>query len=199
MPEPTRIPAYAIDPVFAARWSPRAFSGAAIELPELFALFEAARWAPSANNSQPWRFVFARRDTPHWDVFFALLNEGNQRWAANAAALVVLVSKTTHLRPGADAPTPLRNHSLDSGAAWLSLALQAEKQGWRTHAIGGFDRDGASKLLAIPDGYAVEIAIAIGKQATPDTLPEDLRLREQPTQRVPLEHIVAEGKFSFTV
>ena len=141
--------------------------------------------------------MFARNGTPHWNQFLALLNENNQRWAAQAAALVVLISKTTHVRPGADAATPLRNHSLDAGAAWLSLALQAEHHGWRTHAIGGFDRERARSVLAVPEGYVIEIAIAIGKQAALETLPEELQAREKPNQRVPLDHIVSEGQFTF--
>ena len=197
MSNPSRIPAYPIAPFFTERWSPRAFAPAAIDEAELFSLFEAARWAPSANNSQPWRFVFARNGTPHWDVFLGLLNENNRRWAAQASALVVLISKTTHVRNGESAATPLRNHSLDTGAAWISLALQAEHSGWRTHAIGGFDRERARELLAVPDGFVVEIAIAIGKQAAPETLSDDLRAREQPNQRLPIAQTVAEGRFAF--
>lgn len=197
MSQPPRTPSFPIAPLFVNRWSPRAFSGEAIGEQELFKLFEAARWAPSANNAQPWRFIYALNGSPEWPGIHALLNENNQRWAAKAAALAVLVSKTTHLRRDAAGPTPLRSHSLDAGAAWVSLAFQAELSGWRAHAIGGFDREQARSVLGVPGDFHVEVAIAIGRQADPQSLPEDLRQREAPNQRLPLNEIVAQGRFAF--
>ena len=188
---------FSIDPVFLQRWSPRAFTGEPISEGELFTLFEAARWAPSANNSQPWRFIYALKNSSSWTTLFNLLNENNQRWAANASALVVRVSKTTHVRNGDSEPSHLRNHSFDSGAAWASLAFQALHSGLRTHAIGGFNRDKARDVLGVPEGYSVEVAIAIGRQSDPATLPPELQEREQPNQRKPLGKVVAEGRFSF--
>lgn len=193
-----RHPSHPVSPLFVNRWSPRAFSGERISEEQLFSLFEAARWAPSANNSQPWRFIYALNGTPEWAPVHGLLNESNQRWAAGASALVVLVSKTTHIRRDAIEPTPLRSHSLDAGAAWASLAFQAELNGWRTHAIGGFDRDRARAVLAVPADFHVEVAIAIGRQADAESLPEDLRARETPNQRRPLHEIVSQGRFAFT-
>lgn len=188
---------YDIDNQFLNRWSPRAFTGEAIDRKTLFSLFEAARWAPSANNSQPWRFVYALNGSEHWSNLFSLLNEYNQRWAAKASALVVLVSRTTHTRPGDTEPSPLRSHSFDAGAAWASLSFQATRAGWHTHAIGGFDRDKAREVLGVPEGYSVEVAIAIGRQGDRNTLPADLQEREQPNQRKPLDTLVAEGHFVF--
>src|SRR5438309_271620 len=86
---------YPIDPLFLDRWSPRAMSGEEIPAGELMVLFEAARWAPSSFNNQPCRILYARRGTEHWTVFFDLLAEPNKVWAANAAALLVFISKTT--------------------------------------------------------------------------------------------------------
>lgn len=192
-----RLSEFDIDPIFLDRWSPRAFTGEPIDERSLFTLFEAARWAPSANNSQPWRFIYARNGTEQWPAFLSLLSENNQRWAANASALVVLISKTTQVRRGATEATPLRSHSLDSGAAWASLAFQAVRLGWRTHAIGGFDRDRARAVLDVPQGYNVEVAIAIGRQAESVILPPELRERERPTQRKPLSQFVAHGRFAF--
>lgn len=189
---------YAVHPQFIERWSPRSFSGEPITQEELFALFEAARWAPSANNSQPWRFVYSTRDSASWASFLDLLIESNQRWASRASALIILLSKTTHLRPGNEQPTPLFSNSLDAGAAWANLALQAEHSGWRSHAIGGFDRERARQLLGVPEDYKVEIAIAIGRQADRSYLPEELQAREQPTPRHALPSLVAEGRFAFT-
>lgn len=188
---------YDIAPQFTGRWSPRAFTGEPIDEATLFSLFEAARWAPSANNSQPWRFVYARNGSPSWPLLFGLLNENNQKWAARASALVVLVSKTTHVRQGETEPSHLRNHSFDSGAAWASLAFQALHAGLRTHAIGGFNRDRAREVLGVPEGYSVEVAIAIGRQAERSSLPPELLEREQPNQRKPLGKLIAEGRFEF--
>lgn len=188
---------YDIDPQFISRWSPRAFSAETINEETLFSLFEAARWAPSASNSQPWRFVYALRGSTSWDSFLALLNENNQKWAGKASALVVLISKTTFIRQGESEPSHLRNHSFDSGAAWASLAFQAQKSGLRTHAIGGFNRNRAREVLGVPEGYSVEVAIAIGRQAERASLPPDLQEREQPNQRRPLDKLVAEGRFAF--
>jgi nitroreductase len=188
---------HAIHPLFINRWSPRAFTGEAIDEATLHSLFEAARWAPSANNSQPWRFIYVHNGSAQWPATLELLNEKNRAWADKASALIVLVSKTTHVRAGSDTATALRNHSLDAGAAWAHLALQAEHAGWHSHAIGGFDRDQARTLLGVPDGYNVEIAIAIGKLANRDSLSAELQAREQPTQRNPLHSLIAEGRFSF--
>ncbi|QEI12681.1 nitroreductase family protein [Cellvibrio japonicus] len=192
-----RIPDYEVHPIFVARWSPRSFSNEVIDDATLFSLFEAARWAPSGNNSQPWRFIYARRDSIHWDSFADLLNEKNRLWASKASALVILVSKTTHVRKGASEATPLRNHSLDAGAAWANLALQAEFLGWKTHAIGGFDREKARELLQVPAGFQVELAIAVGKQGDATSLAEEFLERERPTPRNPVNSFTAEGIFSF--
>src|ERR1700712_1985503 len=116
---------YPIDRLFIDRWSPRAFTGEAISETELFSLFEAARWAPSSYNSQPWRFFYARRDTAHWDRFLDLLIPYNRSWAQHAAALIFVVSKSTMLPPGKTTEIPSHSHSFDAGAAWGSLALQA--------------------------------------------------------------------------
>ena len=127
-----------IDPMFLERWSPRAFTGEAIGEAELKSIFEAARWAPSSYNSQPWRFVYARRDTPHWDKLLGLLIEFNQGWAKNAAALVVMASAETMIPPGKTDAVPSHSHSMDAGSAWGYAALQAMKLGWHTHGMVGF-------------------------------------------------------------
>src|SRR3979490_2365787 len=126
---------YPIDPLFLDRWSPRAMSGEEITETELLTLFEAARWAPSSYNGQPWRILYARRDTGHWTLFFNLLVEINQTWAKNAAALAVLISKETFDHNGEPAIT----HSFDTGAAWANLALQGTLNGLVIHGMQGFD------------------------------------------------------------
>ncbi|MGF7191388.1 nitroreductase [Robbsia andropogonis] len=192
-----RSSTYAIDPIFLERWSPRALDAeAVISDQELMTLFEAAHWAPSSFNSQPWRFIYARRDTPEWSTLFDLLVPMNQGWAARASALVFLVSATTAQPPGAPGPLPSYSHSLDAGAAWGYLALQATRLGWCTHAMAGFDVERAYTALDVPaDTYRVETVIAIGKLGDKRVLPPPLQEREQPNARRPVEELVFKGGF----
>lgn len=182
---------FGVDNLFLDRWSPRAMSGEVIELNTLMALFEAARWAPSSNNNQPWRFLYARRQTELWSTFFSLLNEGNRLWATQAAALVVVLSKTTFDYN----EKPARTHSYDAGAAWENLALQGSLLGLVVHGMQGFDYDQARKVLKVPDLYQVEAMIAIGKPGRKESLPPHLQEREFPSLRRPLHETVAEGPF----
>jgi len=189
-----RVAEHEIDPLFLRRWSPRAFSEETIPEAELLRFFEAARWAPSAYNAQPWHFIYARRGTGRWPVFLDILNEWNRGWAQHAAALVIVASKTRFDQPG-KGETPLPTHSFDAGAAWSNFALQALLSGWHTHGMAGFDRDKARRLLGIPEDYVADAAIAIGRLGDPLALPESLRSREHPSGRKPLSSIVSEGAF----
>ena len=186
---------YPIDKVFLERWSPRAFTGEEISEKDLMTLFEAARWAPSSYNSQPWRFVYARRGTPHFDSFLSLLVEFNQSWAKTASALVVLCSASTMIPPGKDVPVPSYSHSMDSGAAWASLALQATMMGLSTHGMVGFDKERAFAEIGLHEGYRVEQMIAIGRKGDKSTLPEAMAQREGPSERLPLAKVAMEGRF----
>jgi nitroreductase len=190
-----RTAAHLIDPLFLERWSPRAFTDEEIPEATLMTLFEAARWAPSSFNSQPWRFLYARRGTPDWDRFLGLLNEFNQSWASRAAALVIVVSNSVMQPPGAAQPTPAYSHSFDTGAAWGQFALQATRLGWATHGMTGFDKERALAELNVPAGYRAEAAIAVGRRGDPASLPEKLRAREAPSGRLPLDEIVFQGGF----
>lgn len=191
-----RSSAYAVDPIFLNRWSPRAFDGKAIISDEdLMTIFDAAHWAPSSFNSQPWRFIYARRDTPEWLPIFNLLVPMNQGWAVRASALVVLVSATTAQMPGAPGPAPSYSHSLDAGAAWAYLALQATTLGWHAHAMAGFDVVRAAGVLNVPGNFRVETVIAIGRIGDKGVLPPPLQEREQPNARRPVEELVMEGQF----
>ncbi|MEI6608786.1 MAG: nitroreductase family protein [Deltaproteobacteria bacterium] len=185
-----RKPEQEIDEIFINRWSPRAMSGQEIDEKTLLTLFEAARFAPSANNNQPWRFIYARRNTKHWDTFFQLLAEGNQVWAKNAAALIVVISKTTF-----DNGKPSITHSFDAGAAWVSFALQGSLSGLVIHCMQGFDYDKAREVLRVPDGYAVEAMIAVGKKGKKEDLPDYLQKREFPSSRKTIAELVTEGSF----
>ena len=185
---------YPIAQIFLDRWSPRAFTGEAIPVETLMSFFEAARWAPSSSNLQPWRFLWARRDTPHWPRFFQLLSVGNQVWAAKTSALIVLVSKTTMVRRGESEPVASYTHSFDAGAAWENFALQATISGWHAHGIGGFDRERAREVLNVPDDHRVEAAIAVGRRAS-QAAAQDGRQPERPNGRKPLAEITHEGGF----
>ena len=134
-------------------------SGEALGDAELMTLFEAAHWAPSSGNSQPWRFLYARRDTEHWPLFFDLLNEGNKTWCHRAAALLVFISRTTREESG----RALVTHSYDTGAAWMSLALQGWLKGLVVHGMAGFDYARARTTLNVPDDFTVEAMAAIGR------------------------------------
>lgn len=186
-----------IDPLFTRRWSPRAFTGEHISESTLLSLLEAARWAPSAFNAQPWRFIYGRSDTPSWQPIFDNLVEFNRGWAHRAAALIVVLSQKRYLAPGATESQENSSHSFDAGAAWASLAFQATLSGWHAHGLGGFNRDGLRQALGIPDDYAIEAIIAIGKLGDKAILPEALQGRESPSARRPLAELVADGRFAF--
>jgi nitroreductase len=190
---PKRKPDFDVNPLFVQRWSPRAYTGEAIPDKVLFGVLEAARWAPSAANAQPWRFIYSKQGSASWPTFLDLVAPGNRRWAEKASALILIVSNKNFIRNGQ--PVPSRWHSFDAGAAWQNLALQATALGWHTHAIGGFDVDKARTLLRVPDDYSVEVLVAIGKQGDKATLPTELQERELPNSRQPLTELVLEGAF----
>jgi len=183
-----------IEPIFLNRWSPRAFTGEAIPQAVLMSLFEAARWAPSASNVQPWRFVYARRGTAAWPPLFDCLMDMNQPWVANASVLAYVLSARFRRRSdGTSAPN--RSHSFDAGAAWAYLALQARHLGWAAHGMGGFFPEKAHEALGAPESdYRVEAAIAIGRPTGAETLPESYRAREVPSGREPVASFVFEGR-----
>jgi nitroreductase len=182
-----------VDARFVERWSPRAYTGEALPKETLHSILEAARWAPSGGNSQPWRFVYALKGGPEWDTFVGLLLPGNRVWAERAGALVLLVSETHRLRDGVKVPSSF--HSFDAGAAWQNIALQARELGWSTRAIGGYERDAARKALGVSAGFDLEILIAIGRPGPKDVLPLELQEKEFPSPRRPLEELVFEGRF----
>lgn len=189
-PRSYRTPEHTIDPLFLERWSPRAMSGD--ELPEavLLRLFEAARWAPSSYNGQPWRFPYARRGGPHWETFLDLLVDFNQSWAKRAAALIAVVSRTTF-----DDGSPARTHAFDTGAAWENLALQGARIGLVVHAMQGLDYERARDVLGVPHDHEVHAMVAVGIHGERDALPSQLQEREHPSGRRPVEEIAWEGTF----
>ena len=185
-----RLADHAIEPLFLDRWSPRAFTGEVMPESELFRLFEAARWAPSSSNLQPWRFLYTGREMPDWPLFLGVLKEGNRGWAGKASVLLALLSKRTAPVKGSDAVRENYSHTFDTGAAWACLALQAASMGWAAHAIGGFDVPRAIADLAVPDDYRVECMIAVGR------LELDPELPPKPSTRAPQTSFVRAGPFA---
>ena len=192
-PEAHRKPDYPIERIFIRRWSPRALSGEPLSERELLTLFEAARWAPSTYNEQEWRFLYARRETPNWQMFFDLLMDANKAWCKNAAVLVVVLARKTFAQTGKPNPVYL----FDTGSAWENLALQATAMGLVAHGMAGFDFEKARKTLRIPDEYAVAAMFALGRPGDPDQLPPELREREKPSSRRPVRESICEGPFQF--
>ncbi len=180
---------HACNDLFPNRWSPRAMSGEALSDEEINSLFEAARWAPSCMNSQPWRFLYAKKNTPHWEMFFKFLMDGNKLWCVNAGVLIVVAAKKTF--GGRVSPT----FAFDTGAAWENLALQAHLMGLVSHGMAGFDYAATKTELNLSDDYQILAMVALGRPGRKENLPEALREREKPSDRISLKEFAFEGKF----
>jgi nitroreductase len=194
-PRTDRVTEHPVERIFVDRWSPRGFTDEALSDTVLHTFFEAARWAPSSFNSQPWRFLYALRGQPEFDIFLAPLVEFNRGWAQHAAALIYVISKQDFTPPGKTEPAYSRTHSFDAGAAWANFANQAALAGWATHGMSGFDVEAAAKALGVPDGFVVEIAIAVGRKGDGAKLSSALRERERPSDRLPVGDFAARGLF----
>ncbi|GAA3411439.1 nitroreductase family protein [Paenibacillus hodogayensis] len=179
---------FALSPLFLNRWSPRAFTDRKVSDEDLHAILEAAHWAPSSFNDQPWRFIVAKTEE-QLNVFRGFLGDFNKLWASSAPVLVVIASDKQ--RENGD---PNGAHAFDSGTAWGYLALQATLKGIASHAIGGFDRQAAREALNVPDHYELHAVIAIGYRGDKNELPEGIREREVPNGRKPLSEVVFEGR-----
>ncbi|WP_210395129.1 nitroreductase family protein [Motiliproteus sediminis] len=185
---------YPIEALFTQRWSPRSFDRAPMPVDDLMTIFEAARWAPSAYNVQPWRFVYAMRDDAYWQAFIGLLDPFNASWAANASALVFILSDRFSGDETKESLRPFPSHSFDAGAAWAQLALQATAMGYQAHAMGGIHHDRVREALGVPERFKVEIGVAVGTQACVEKLPAELQQREVPSERKALSEIVSAGR-----
>jgi nitroreductase len=184
-----------VDPLFLERWSPRAYDGSEIAEADLLTLFEAARWAPSAFNSQPWRFLYARRGGEDWERFLDLLIPFNRSWAQSASVLIYIISDTLPFTDKAGEPATSHTHSYDAGAAWACLALQATRLGYQAHGMSGVDFDRVRVELRVPERYRVEAAAVVGRIGDPETLPEKLRAREVPSGRKAVEEFAFRGEW----
>lgn len=183
-----------VEDLFLQRWSPRAMSGETIDESELMSLFEAARWAPSTYNEQEWRFLYAHRESEHWETFLGLLTDANQAWCARAGVLIVALSGKQFSRNGK--PNPV--HSLDTGMAVQNLMLQGTQMELVCHAMAGFDRGKTRVALGVPEEYDTECMIAIGRPGEIESLPENYRdMDRQPSGRKPIAEFAAAGPFRF--
>ncbi|MBN1333759.1 MAG: nitroreductase family protein [Synergistales bacterium] len=184
---------YSLLPVIRGRWSPRAFSGKRIPDKELYTLFEAARWAPSCFNDQPWYYVFAaREDHGNFNRILDSLVEKNRIWARNASALAISVARKNF--SSRERQNQYAFH--DMGLSLMSMMLQAISQGIYIHAMAGFSSEIARESLAIPEGYDPVTALAIGYPGDVDDLPEELRDKElEERYRKPLEEFIFKGEW----
>ena len=183
--------AYPIHDLIARRWSPRAFDERPVEPEKLKSLFEAARWAPSSNNEQPWRFIVASKHNPdEHERLFACLLEGNKKWAFRAPILMLSVASLNFEDDG-----KLNRHAYhDTGMAVGNLLVQATALGLQVHQMAGFDAQKARETCLIPTGFDPVAMIALGYPGNPAVLPDHLREREmKPRERQPI------GDFVFSI
>jgi nitroreductase len=186
-----RSPAVEIDSMFIDRWSPRAFDPTPLTQDQIDSLFEAARWSPSCYNEQPWLFVYAVTEEDR-ERFLSALFEGNQAWCRRVPLLMFLLCRRNFTHNSKEN----RHAPFDAGAAWMSLALQARKLGLYAHAMAGFNRESAYAILAAPaDQFDIMAAIAVGRRAGPEVLPEAVATKEQPNDRKPRQNMLREGRF----
>jgi nitroreductase len=183
--------AYSIHDLLRRRWSPRAFSERPVEPDKLLSLFEAARWAPSSNNEQPWSFVMAtKEDEAGYRRLFECLKEGNKKWTFRAPVLALSVARLNFEEDG----MPNRHAFHDTGMAVFSLVIQATALGFIVHQMAGYDVEKARKEIKIPAGHDPVAMIAIGYPGDPDQLPDYLREREfKPRERKHMSEFVFKG------
>jgi nitroreductase len=182
-----------VHPLIRERWSPRAFSLKPVPTEVLRSLFEAARWAPSSNNEQPWAFLVATKDDREFhDKMVSTLVEFNQTWAKHAPVLAIAISELAFARNG----HANRNAFYDTGAAVADLTTEATARGLLVHQMAGFDPHKAIELFSIPTGWEPIAAFVVGYPGDPQALPEPLREREHaPRTRKPLAEFVMSGSW----
>ena len=178
------------------RWSPRAFAGKPVPPNVLRSIFEAARWAPSSNNEQPWAYIVATHEEKEdFDKMLSVLVPFNASWAKNAPVLAVAVSELAFAKNHA----PNRNAQYDTGAATSLLAMEATANGLAVHQMAGFDHEKARQVFGIPAGWEAIAALAIGYPGDPESLPQQLRDRElAPRTRKSISEFVMAGHWGHT-
>lgn len=181
----TQIP---INEYLAGRWSPRAFAGRPVKTEDLIAILEAARWAPSCFNEQPWSFIVATQNEPgEFQKLLDCLMDGNKVWAQHAPVLMISVAKLSFDYNG----KPNRHAFHDVGLAAMSLVIEARVRGLQVHQMGGFHIDKVREVYQVPATHEPVAAIAVGYEGSPEQLPEKLREQEEaPRQRKPLTELI---------
>lgn len=181
-----------VQELIGKRWSARAFSSREVTPEQVASLLEAARWAPSAYNEQPWRFIVASKSDPEtYDKLLGSLLELNQLWARNASVLILTLARKTFTHNG----TPNLYALHDAGMAAANLALEATALGLNVHFMAGFNHAVAREAFQIPGDYELGTVVAVGYAGDPETLPEKFRLAElAPRTRKPLAELVYAGQ-----
>ena len=176
----------------AERWSPRAFAPKPVEREKLLSVLEAARWAASSFNEQPWRFIVGTQGTPEYEKVLSCFREGNQSWAKHAPVIMLVVTKKTFSNTGG-----ANKHALyDAGQAVAQLSLQATALDLHTHQMAGILPDKAREVFAIPEDFEAVTGLALGYVGDASHLPEDLQARERgERKRKPLREMVFSGEF----
>ena len=192
-PAPSDFPVHEL---IRQRWSPRAFADKPVPQDVLRSIFEAARWAPSSNNEQPWAYIVATKDNKEsFDKMLSALVEFNAQWARSAPVLALAVAKLTFAKNNA----PNRNAFYDTGAASALLSVEATAQGLAVHQMAGFDPEKARQVFGIPPGWEPIAALAIGYPGDPASLPPPLKDRElAPRARKPIAEFVMAGQWGHT-
>jgi nitroreductase len=183
---------YLVHELIRRRWSPRAFVDRLVEPEKLLSLLEAARWAPSSYNYQPWSFIIATKDNPEeYNRLLDTLVEFNQGWAKAAPVLLIAVARLRN-----EDGKENRHAFHDVGLALENLVLQATDLGLAVHQIGGFDVEKARAVYQIPEGFEPATAVTIGYAGDPQSLPNGLKERElAPRSRKPLTEFVFTGQW----
>ncbi len=189
----TALSDFPVHQLIRERWSPRAFADKPIPTDVLRSLFEAARWAPSSNNEQPWAYIVAtKHDKPNFDKVLGTLVEFNANWAKHAPVLAIAVAELAFAKNHA----PNRNAQYDTGAATALLSVEATAHGLAVHQMAGFDPAKARQAFGIPPEWDAIAAMAIGYPGNPDTLPQPLKDRElAPRSRKPISEFVMTGSW----
>jgi len=192
-PAPSDFP---VHDLIRERWSPRAFADKSIPQDVLRSIFEAARWAPSSNNEQPWAYIVATNDdNEDFEKTLSVLVEFNAGWAKSAPVLALAVARLTFAKNN----TPNRNAQYDTGAASALLSVEATAQGLAVHQMAGFDPEKARQVFGIPPGWEPIAALAIGYPGDPASLPPHLKDREiAPRTRKPIAEFVMAGQWGHT-
>ncbi|MEW9700245.1 nitroreductase family protein [Paenibacillus sp. SI8] len=180
---------YGVNPLFLNRWSPRSYTNQQVSDEVLYAVLEAARWAPSSSNGQPWKFIIAKTEE-QLNLFQTFIKPNNRLWTDHAPVLILILSAKYREDGAVNGAS-----AFDAGAAWASLALQAKLLGLATRAVGGYDQEQARIALHIPEAYNLHAVIALGYQGEKELLEESFQEKEKPNGRRSLHESIIEGSF----